>query len=112
MSDALTPVVLDTTSFCSTFPQIEGIEVERANLVDLLETMLKGKAPSVHLAGEPGIGKTTLLGQFARKHNGNCVSIFARRSSWFTYDPEFLLRDLCGQMYWLLNRSELTAVTM
>lgn len=109
MNEVLTPVVLDTTSFRSTFPQTEGVEVERANLVDLLETMLKGKAPSIHLAGEPGIGKTTLLAQFARKHNGNCVSIFARRSSWFTYDPDFLLRDLCGQMYWLLNRSELSA---
>jgi hypothetical protein len=105
--DVLTPVVLNTTSFCSTFPQIDGIEISRENLIDVLETMLKGNAPSVHLVGEPGIGKTTLLAQFARRNFRNCISIFARRSSWFTYDPDFLVRDLCGQMYWLLNRVEL-----
>ncbi len=105
--EVLIQAVVDTTSFCSTFPQIEGVEVGRENLVDVLETMLRGKAPSVHLAGDPGIGKTTLLSQFARRHSRNCVSVFARRSSWFTYDPDFLLRDLCGQMYWLLNHAEL-----
>lgn len=95
MSHLLIPVVLDTTSFCSTLPQTDGAEVSRENLIDLLDTMLtKGKSPSVHLARESGIGKTTLLAQFARKYNGCSVSIFARRSSWFTYDPDFLLRDL------------------
>ncbi|MDR3711824.1 MAG: NACHT domain-containing protein [Puia sp.] len=94
--------VVDTTSFASTIPQVDGLEISRDNILQTVKTMLDGReVRSVHIEGQSGAGKSILLAQFAKAHCNRTISVFARRSSWFTYDPAILLHDLAAQMFWL-----------
>ncbi|WP_433970337.1 ATP-binding protein [Tunturiibacter gelidiferens] len=107
-SSALPGQVVDTTSFASFFPCVEGVEIARDNILQTLETMLDGRnVRSVHIDGPPGAGKTILLSQFAKRYRSRTISLFLKRGSWFTFDADFLLRDLAAQIYWLLENREL-----
>jgi AAA ATPase domain len=99
--------LVDTTSFVSTFPQVDGTEISRDNILQALETMIDAREiRSVHIEGQPGAGKSVLLAQFAKAYKARTISIFAKRSSWFTYDPSFLIHELAEQIFWLVTRTE------
>src|SRR2546426_1153950 len=49
---------------------------------------------------------STLLAQFAAKNSNNCASVFVKPTSRFTYDPNFLLADICNQIHWILRAEE------
>ncbi len=54
--------------FCSSFPESPKLEVPRTNVIDTIEDIFKNDVQVVVVEGEDGIGKTTLLSQFARRH--------------------------------------------
>lgn len=116
------PEVLDTTRFCSSFPEVFGSEVWRDNVLHIIDKTFEGETQLLIVEGLPrekrtekeaitdgreGIGKTVLLAQFARRNAARALSIFIRPTSWFAYDPGIVLRDLCNQMHWILTREEL-----
>jgi hypothetical protein len=100
--------IVDTTSFASFLPFVDGAEIHRDNIVQTLETMLDARnVLSVHLEGPLGSGKSVLLGQFAKRNHKRTISLFVKRGSWFTSDPDFLFQGLAAQINWLVSRNEL-----
>ena len=75
--------IIDTTTFCSTFPEVFGAEVWRDNVLHLIDKTFEGETQLLIVEGLPtgkrsgrdtiaegreGIGKTVLLAQFARRN--------------------------------------------
>jgi hypothetical protein len=56
------------------------------------------------IEGGEGLGKTTLLAQFARQHPDHTFSVFIKAASRFGYDPATVRYDLCCQLLWALRR--------
>ena len=77
--------ILDVTKICATFPQYTGIQIPRDNIHHTLDTILDGEIHLLTVEGPDGIGKTTLLSQFARLHLDKCFSMFVRPTSRFAY---------------------------
>jgi len=102
------PERVDITSICRTFPDKPAAEIPRDNVLQLLDTMLDSGLQLLTIEGEEGIGKTTLLAQFAKRHGMACFSMFIRPTSRFAYDPTVLLADICDQMSWFLSGKELS----
>ena len=74
-NDSLNSQLVDMTYFSGTFPEKVEHELWRDIHLSLCEEKLKDNTV-VCLTGEEGVGMTTFLSQFARKHSGNCVSYF------------------------------------
>lgn len=104
--------VMDLTVVCQSFPRMPVPEVHRDNILSTMDAVFGGETELVVVEGEEGIGKTTLLAQFARRHPGRALSLFARATSHWTYDPHVLRYDLCNQLQWVLHQEELTTTSM
>jgi hypothetical protein len=99
--------IVDVTDICKSFPQMSGTQIPRDNYLQLLSAMLGGDLQVVIIEGSEGIGKTTLLSQFAKRNGHKCFSVFIRPTSRFAYDPTILFLDVCDQINWLLHGKEL-----
>ena len=99
--------VASITDISRSFPQLSGGQVPRDNLLQLVDTILEDVYDLVSVEGLEGIGKTTLLVQYARRHAQRCFSVFIRPSSRFAYDPAIVLHDICDQINWVLRGTEL-----
>lgn len=100
--------VLDLTTICSSFPRYVHDPIIREHILNTIDTIFDGETELLILEGEDGIGKTTLLTQFAQRHPNTTFMIFLKPTSRWAYDPNILLRDLCNQIHWLLTQKELT----
>ena len=99
--------VMDLTTVCQSFPRLVHPQIERDNILDTIDMMFAGEAQVIVVEGPEGIGKTTLLAQFARRHPKNAISLFIKPTSHWAYDPGILKRDLCNQIHWILHQEEL-----
>lgn len=106
-AEYLKPEVVDATAICASFPSAPPREIPRDNILYLIEEMLGGDVQIVSIEGKEETGKTTVLSQFARRHGHATLSVFVRLGSRFSYDPEIVIRDLCNQAHWILNRDQL-----
>lgn len=61
----------------------------------------------VVVEGDAGIGKTTLLAQFAKRHPDNALSLWVEPQGRWRYDPDLNMRDLCNQLEWALYKRQL-----
>jgi hypothetical protein len=101
--------VVDLTKIASTFPQIENPSIRRENIINTLAEMLNADTEVIIVDGPDGIGKTTLLAQFAREYPDHTFSIFIRSCSRYAYDSGMLMRDLCDQIGWVLKKENYRA---
>lgn len=102
--------IVDTPLFCSSFPEVLAKEIVRDNVLHTLAKYFEGETQLLVVEGpekQEGIGKTTILAQFARQNSDRAISVFIRPTSWFAYDPGAVLKDLCSQIYWLVYRQEM-----
>jgi hypothetical protein len=99
--------VMDITVVSRSFPQTLHPQVYRENILDTIDTIFEGDTQLLVIEGGEGIGKTMLLTQFAKKYPNQTFSLFIKPTSHWTYDPSFLLLDLCSQIYWALYQKEL-----
>ena len=99
--------IMDLTTACDSFPPIPPDEIVRENMLDTIDKILSGDTELVVVEGDEGVGKTTLLAQFARRHPDHAFSLFMRPISRWAYDPDILKIDLCNQLEWALRRKEL-----
>lgn len=97
----------DITAVAGSLPETPGKQVVRENILSTLDDMFNSGIQLLTVEGAEEIGKTTLLLQFAKRHPVNSISIFIRPTSWFSYDPQILLRDMCNQMQVALQGREL-----
>ena len=101
--------IMDLTKIASTFPQLEKPSIRRENIIMTLAEMLCADTEVVIVDGPDGIGKTTLLAQFAREFSNNTFSLFVRSCSRYAYDSGMLMRDLCDQIGWALKKERYRA---
>jgi KaiC/GvpD/RAD55 family RecA-like ATPase len=102
----LTLEVMDLTLVCQSFPREPMPEIRRDNILDTIERTFAGDNEVVMIEGGEGLGKTTLLAQFARRHANHAFSLFIKPASSFGYDPASLRYDLCCQLLWVLRQDE------
>ncbi len=105
--ESLPSQVMDVSGVCRSFPQLPTPCVERTNVLETIEDIFKSGAQFVAIEGEEGVGKTTLLAEFALRHNLRTIAIFARSTSRLAYDPWYLQFDLNNQLEWLVHGREL-----
>lgn len=98
--------VMDLTTICQSFPRLPRKIIPRENVIDAVERMFDGGIELVTIEGEEGLGKTTLLAQFAKCHPNNTFSVFIRPPSRLSSDPASIRFDLCSQILWFLRRDE------
>ncbi len=97
--------IMDTTKICTTFPQLGESNIQRENMILTIENMLINDE-IVIVEGMDGIGKTTLLAQYARTFPEQTFSLFMRSNSRWAYDSQMLTRDLCDQIGWVLYKED------
>ena len=83
---------------CTTFPTSPTREIPRDQYLDTFERVTAGSVDLLVLEGDGGIGKTTLLSQFARRHPRTAVSSFVTPMPRYGYDPTTLRRDYVSQL--------------
>jgi hypothetical protein len=99
--------VLDLPTLSASFPRLVPNTIIRSHVLNGIELYLEGDTDLLFVEGADGIGKTTLLAQYALKNPLTTFSLFVRSTSRWAYDPEILLRDLANQITWLLNKKEI-----
>lgn len=97
--------VLDLTSICRCFPESPCPEVHREHLLDTIDKIFEDSHVVV-VEGEEGIGRTTLLAQFAKRYPETAISLFMRPTSRLAYAQEYLRQILCEQIHWI-NKGEI-----
>src|SRR5438874_7277102 len=91
---------MDLTLACQSFPGSIAHEIPRDNILDTIELIFDGDSTVVVVEGAQGIGKTSLLRQFALRHCQRSISLFISPHSMLTYNPDLLSLDLCNQITW------------
>ncbi len=74
-----------------TFPELHDPLVPREAVLDQVDS-LHALIPYVFVKGTDGIGKTTLLAQFALRHSERAISLFLRPFSRSDYSPDSVRR--------------------
>ena len=83
---------------CTTFPTSPTQEIPRDQYLDTFERVTADSVDLLVLEGDGGIGKTTLLSQFARRHPRAAVSSFVTPMPRYGFDPATLRRDYVSQL--------------
>lgn len=99
--------IMDIVATCGSFPESPKLEIPRDSSIDAIEDMFKNGVQVVVVEGEDGVGKTTLLSQFARRYPNHTFSLFIISTSQLGYHPDTLREDLCTQLEWALYQRDL-----
>lgn len=102
--------VMDLTTVCQSFPELPEPLIRRENFLDTIDQVLGNGTDVVVAEGPEGIGRTTLLAQFAKRYPDHTLSLFIRPTSRWGYDPEILRFDLSNQIQWAVCREELSSM--
>ncbi len=71
--------IVDLVSLSLNFPPAARSEVIRENIVNTLVNLVQDNVYAAAIEGPEGVGKTTILSQFARKHPNTTVSCAVKR---------------------------------
>lgn len=102
--DPVRATIVDLPSLSVNFPAVPSPELSRDNVLSTLEARFDGGARGIAVEGIEGMGKTTVLSQFARRHPNNAISLFITASNKLSFDPDLILQDLLIQVNWILIR--------
>ncbi len=94
---------VDLAAISSSFPPAPLHPLNRDNYLASIEKLLDGSFDAVFLDGETGVGKTTLIAQFATRNASNTVSLFIAPSSSWTRDYTFIRLELLKQFSFLID---------
>jgi len=106
--------IVDLTTMCLSFPEIACSDtsldyiISRDNVIDTIDKMFSNRNQIVFVEGEEGIGRTTLLAQYAKKHSDNTFSLFIKPSSKWGFDPLALQYDICNQLSWFFYKEPIS----
>jgi AAA domain len=89
---------INLTKYCESIEPIVEPVIPRDNLIELMVSMLDGGSQVLLLDGPEGIGKTSLLVQFANKYSDRSICSFIKPTCRWTYKPDHFLIDICSQI--------------
>jgi len=92
---------------CRNFPKSPDSEVYRENLLDTIDRIFKSDSDLLIIEGNEGIGKTTLLAQFTKRHADSALSLFIKPVSRLSYSPEYLREVLCEQINCIFPKNQI-----
>lgn len=95
---------MNLTTICRSFPESPNLEIRREHLLDTIDKIFEGGTHLIVIEGVEGIGKTTLLAQYAKRYPHHALSLFIKPSSRLAYAPEYLKLDLSEQIHWILYK--------
>ena len=88
---------------CTTFPPQPDHEIHRDHHLETFERVFAGPVDLLVLEGDEGIGKTTLLSQFAKHYPNRTISSFVTPMRYYGYDTKALRRDYSAQILSIVN---------
>lgn len=86
-------------------------EIERINLLDSIDLIFQSPLNSIDtivVCGPDGIGKTTLLKQFSRRHENSSISIFINAQSRWAYDAQCIMHQIAEQIHDFIGSQPMT----
>jgi hypothetical protein len=98
-NDSSNVEVLDMWSFSGFPPKMPPKEIDRTSDITLCEKRLQSDH-ILCLNGEYGVGLSTLLSQFARRHRTNCVSYFFNDIDRIRLYANVIGASIAEQLYW------------
>lgn len=99
--------IIGTSYFSLNFPSHVPAEIGRDNVISMIENLLfEAEKNVVVVTGEEGIGKTTLLRQFAEKNSSKVVSSFLNPFQQLYSPYDLVQHDFYHQIYWLIHGKE------
>lgn len=98
MDETKTPQVIDLCYLSQTFPKLPEVIVDRDLYLNYIDQQFE-RYDVVCVDGDSGVGVTTLLSLFAKRHNYNCVSYFNAGFSKILLSPNVIEQSLCEQLY-------------
>lgn len=90
-------MIVNMFSLSDTRPQLRADLISRDQYLELIEDQLE-EFKVVCVDGVEGVGLTTALALFARKHNNDCASYFNNGWSRHLLTPQTILRSLLHQL--------------
>lgn len=118
-SNVLEGEIVDLTTMCLSFPDnVCGYNskssdfISRENVIATIDKIFESGAQVIGIEGEEGIGKTTLLAQYAKMHPDNTFSLFIKFTSRWACDPSILEYDICNQINWFFNKEPIKDPTI
>lgn len=100
-----TGAIMDMYYFSDTQPCAVSNEIIRKAELALCEKRLENDNV-LCLYGDEGVGVTTLLAQFAKRHGENCVSYFSDGLEIIRMDTNVMERCIVSQLYWYVYGEE------
>ena len=100
-SDSVTATIKDMCSFSSTIPDIPDNEIIRERELNFIDERLQSDT-ILCLTGAEGVGLSTLLSQFARRHGSSCVSYFYSGLDRYCIEQEVIERNIVEQLHWYI----------
>ncbi|MEE4158946.1 hypothetical protein V2I75_16815 [Pseudomonas viridiflava] len=85
-------------NYGSSFPHVNENEIPRQDILDTLSEIFSTSIPIVFLEGESGIGASVTLGQFVKKNENFCFSLFLSPSSRLSYDIDYIRVKIAEQL--------------
>lgn len=77
--------------------------IDRNHLLDEIEEIASNDIKLILIDGSQGIGKTSILLQFATRHHNDCFTYFINPACRFTVKQDFLMQDIGSQILFYLN---------
>ena len=87
--------VMNLTNICRNFPTTIIHEITREHLLDTIDRIFNSGVNIVFVEGMEGIGKTTLLAQYAKRYPDEALSMFIKPTTRYSYDPELIRPIFC-----------------
>ena len=101
--------VINLPMSCRNFPKNPISEVSRENLLDTIDRTFKNDVLLQIIEGNDGIGKTTLLAQYAKRYADCALSLFIKPFSRLSFSPKYLMEILCEQINCILPKSQVNS---
>lgn len=94
--------LMNLNFFSLNFPNAIPGELNRENVISTIDKILESDVNLLIINGEEGIGKTTILKQYAESYPDKVISSFLNPFKELYSSTDLLLNDLYHQIHWLL----------
>ncbi len=95
--------VIDLPTLSANLPPAPAPELARENVVNSLGSLLNEGVYVAAVEGPEGVGKTTVLAQFVRRHANNAVSVFVSSANRLSFDADLIRMDVANQVYFAVT---------
>lgn len=115
-SEVIVGIPMPSTLQSANFPYPSNHEVSRESILNTIKNMFTDSMRpdgvyAVAVEGPEGIGKSTLLSQFARRNSFSTISLFVSGANRLSTDFDLMRLDVCSQVLWIVKQELLNRET-